>query len=407
METSNRIRPPQEETRHSTLGAILTAAGIGAGLMYFFDPDRGGRRRALAHDQLTHASRVAHEAADVTSRDLSHRAAGWAARIARCFRLDKPSDEALAARVRSKLGRVVSHPHAISVGVANGEVTLSGPILAREVHRLLSGVRRIRGVRAVEDRLSVYEQAGNISALQGGHERIERFELAQMNWSPPARLLTAAAGGVLLIRGLARRDSISRGLGLFGLGLLARSISNRDLASLVGVSERARPIGITKAIAIHAPVERVFDFWSDYQNFPRYMRHVREVRVGADDRSHWVIDGPFGTTIEWTAEITELRPRERVSWRTLPGSLVQHRGTAQFGGDGKGGTRLTIDLCYWPLGGELGHFVAKLFSADPKSEMDDDLMRMKSTIETGRAPHDAAANRLGNVQAVTAPIDPD
>jgi len=43
-----------------------------------------------------------------------------------------------------------------------------------------------------------------------------------------------------------------------------------------------------------------------------------------------------------------------------------------------------------PPAGAFGHAVASLFGADPKSDMDADLMRMKSMIETGRAPHDAA-----------------
>jgi uncharacterized membrane protein len=48
-------------------------------------------------------------------------------------------------------------------------------------------------------------------------------------------------------------------------------------------------------------------------------------------------------------------------------------------------------MSYNPPAGALGHVVAKLFGADPKSELDDDLMRLKRTIETGQPPHDAAA----------------
>jgi hypothetical protein len=40
-----------------------------------------------------------------------------------------------------------------------------------------------------------------------------------------------------------------------------------------------------------------------------------------------------------------------------------------------------------------------LFGVDPKQEMDDDLMRMKSFIETGVAPHDAAAKTETRVHA--------
>jgi uncharacterized membrane protein len=62
----------------------------------------------------------------------------------------------------------------------------------------------------------------------------------------------------------------------------------------------------------------------------------------------------------------------------------------RFDPNGNGGTRLDIQLCYVPVAGALGHAVAKVFGADPKSEMDADLMCMKTLIETGRRPHDAA-----------------
>lgn len=48
-------------------------------------------------------------------------------------------------------------------------------------------------------------------------------------------------------------------------------------------------------------------------------------------------------------------------------------------------------MSYNPPAGAIGHVVASLFGADPKSEMDADLARMKTLIETGIRPHDAAA----------------
>jgi len=61
-----------------------------------------------------------------------------------------------------------------------------------------------------------------------------------------------------------------------------------------------------------------------------------------------------------------------------------------FEPNGNGGTRITVRLAYLPPAGAFGHAVATIFGADPKSEMDGDLLRMKTMIETGRAPHDAA-----------------
>jgi hypothetical protein len=48
-------------------------------------------------------------------------------------------------------------------------------------------------------------------------------------------------------------------------------------------------------------------------------------------------------------------------------------------------------MCYHPIGGAIGHALARLFGSDPKSEMDADLLRMKTFIEKGHLPHDAAS----------------
>src|SRR5205085_11998372 len=157
------------------------------------------------------------DAIGTTSRDLSNRTRGMVSEIASLLRGDEASDEVLTSRVRSKLGRAVSHPHAIEVRVRNGHVTLSGPVLASEVDDLLSCISSVRGVEEVENHLEVHERPEGISGLQGGRQRFgDRFELMQSNWSPTARLLTMAAGGALVGYGLKQRDALSESLGALG-----------------------------------------------------------------------------------------------------------------------------------------------------------------------------------------------
>src|SRR5918911_600838 len=99
-------------------GAVLTGLGLGAGLMYFLDPSRGRRRRALVKDKLAHSVNVSADAVGVTQRDLSHRASGAMARVRGTLRAKPVDDVVLLERVRSILGRVASHPHAIDVDVS-------------------------------------------------------------------------------------------------------------------------------------------------------------------------------------------------------------------------------------------------------------------------------------------------
>lgn len=173
------------------------ASGVlaGAGLAYFLDPDRGTRRRAVARDQAVRAGHKAADAAGATARDAAHRAQGLAAETRARFDRAAPPDDVLAERVRAKLGRYSSHPRAITVTANNGVVTLEGPILASEVQGSIRAVRRLRGVRDVENRFEVHEVAGYHPALQGGVPRPgERIEFFQNNWGPAARLCAGAAG---------------------------------------------------------------------------------------------------------------------------------------------------------------------------------------------------------------------
>jgi uncharacterized membrane protein len=370
----------------------LTGLALGATLMYYLDPHAGARRRALLRDQLVHAGRLVRQGRRITARDFVNRAQGLWAEATRWLRAEAGSDAELVERVRARLGRVVSHPHAVRVAAAEGRVELTGPILAREVDTLLECVRQVPGVREVQDRLTAYQSGEHISALQGGHPRHgDRFELLQDNWSPTARVLTGAVGAGLLAYGMRARGPLGLLATLAGAGVALRAASNRPVIDLLGLNRAGRAIEVNKAIHIDAPVKKVFEFWADYQNFPRCMSRVRRVDVLDETRSRWVVSGPAGTPIEWTAEVTKVVPNALVEWRCVADCPVQHWGIVRFDANGYGGTRVNIRLFYLPPGGVLGHALAALFRSDPKSEMDADLMRMKNAVETGRLPHDAAA----------------
>ncbi|HKY59497.1 MAG TPA: BON domain-containing protein, partial [Gemmatimonadota bacterium] len=190
---------------------ILGGFGLGAGLMYLLDPDRGRRRRALARDRVS--SRIGDSGAFLgkAARDSANRTRGLAAGLrSRVFERGPVSDEVLVERVRSKLGRYVSHPGAIEVDAHDGRVVLRGAILAREVEDLLSAVASVPGVHHVENELETYERAGDVPALQGeGRRTGETSELRQERWSPAFRFAAGTAGAGLALLGLRR-------LGLLG-----------------------------------------------------------------------------------------------------------------------------------------------------------------------------------------------
>jgi uncharacterized membrane protein len=374
-----------------TTGPLVAGLGVGAGLVYFLDPSSGARRRARVRDRMTHTAVSTSRAVGTMSRDALHRTYGTATSFRKLTRREPVEDEVLVARARAKLGRLVSHPHAVEVGASNGTITLSGPILEREAPRLVRGLRRLRGVRDVIDCLERHERAGNIPSLQGGRAPAGyRIDILQPHWAPTTRAIVGTAGAALVAGGARRRGLPGAVAALVGIGLIGRALANVPLNRLTGVGSRRRAVDVQKTITIDAPLEEVYAFWSLYENFPLFMSRVLEVSPYDNPyQSRWKVSGPAGVPVEFDAEITWAIPNELIGWRTLKGSPVEHEGVVQLEPDEDGGTRVHVQMSYNPPAGWLGHGVALAFGADPKRSMDIDLVRMKTLIETGRAPHDS------------------
>jgi uncharacterized membrane protein len=142
-------------------------------------------------------------------------------------------------------------------------------------------------------------------------------------------------------------------------------------------------IPVNKSIVVNAEPSELYEFWHDFENLPRFMRHLDSVKV-AGERSHWVAKGPAGSTVEWDAIVTEDRPNELIAWRSLEGSEVQNSGSVRFErAPGGRGTVVHVEIDYSPPGGAVGALVAKLFGEEPDGQLQTDLRRFKQVIETG------------------------
>jgi hypothetical protein len=174
---------------------FLYGMAIGAAVAYIADPQAGRRRRALARDQFVRAGRRTRDALDATARDVANRTAGiLAATRGRLSRVGV-EDRRLVERVRAKLGRVSSHPHAIDVFAEEGVVTLCGPILAAEVDDVMAAVWAVPGALALNNELDVYTSPQGIPALQGeGRTAQPPLGIMQQRWAPATQALVAAAG---------------------------------------------------------------------------------------------------------------------------------------------------------------------------------------------------------------------
>jgi uncharacterized membrane protein len=206
-------------------------------------------------------------------------------------------------------------------------------------------------------------------------------------WSPSQRALAGAFGAGVATYGYFRGGLKGMALCALGGAVLARATTNQGIATLVKGG-----IYVEKAVIVDAPVEQVYAYWRNLENLPQWMAHVREVRYLGGDRYHWVVDGPAGAPVEWDSELLNVAENEEMTWRSTEPSQVEHTGRVRFDTMGDG-TRVHVQMRYYPPAGLLGHAVAKAFGVDPRTELEDDLARMKEAVETGHPPRDAAAQK--------------
>ena len=150
---------------------------------------------------------------------------------------------------------------------------------------------------------------------------------------------------------------------------------------------------ITRSIIVKAGAETAFKAWSNFANFPLFMKHVKSVKTSGNGKSQWEVSGPLGKTVEWEAETTLLEPNNRIGWSTKDraGDLTTS-GQVSFNQLANGQTEVTVMFHYEPKAGVAGDIVAGLF-ANPEKKIEEDLANFKKYIEEMSArTHPAAAN---------------
>ena len=371
------------------LKTLITTLGVGAGLMYFFDPQHGERRRAMVRDKANGFVNDLNIAIDKAVEDTRNRARGVLSEATAKLSDEGAPDWILEERVRSNLGRLARRAGGVDVRADGGRIILSGPVLRADQDAVVTTARRTRGVHGVENQLKVFDNPQDVPSLQGQPSQQQaRPDWQQTNWSPATRLLSSVGGSLLTLYGLTRRGVAKPVLSTAGLVLTARGVTNLDTRSLLGLGMGENGIRVNKAINIFAPIDEVYRFWRNFENFPLFMNHVKEVMVRDDDISTWKVAGPGGMPVEFQSRITQDIPNDVIAWETLPDSQIHSEGFVRFDKNRDGSTRVTVQMSYVPPAGAVGHAVAQLFGVDPRQAMNDDLIRLKSLLEGGRTSTD-------------------
>lgn len=186
-------------------------------------------------------------------------------------------------------------------------------------------------------------------------------------------LLYLLGGGVLVLKGLAERNNLKR---------------RYDPDNM---SKRKQPT-VHKGIRVEHSVEiaktphEVYLLWRNVENLPKFMNHLISVRDTGDGQSLWQVHAPFDNQVSWEAKITEDIAGERISWRSLPGALVQNQGVVRFIDAPGGACSVHLLLEYNPPLGSLGVKFAQIMGEDPEQQLLEDLNRFKRLAESGQLP---------------------
>jgi uncharacterized membrane protein len=137
---------------------------------------------------------------------------------------------------------------------------------------------------------------------------------------------------------------------------------------------------VTKEVVVNAPVAQVYNFWRNFENFPRFMENIESIQITGQDESHWKSKGPLGKTVEWDAKTISAQENKKIAWQSTGGDIETH-GAVTFEEAGADSTRVVVGMEYKPPGGAIGEVVAKLFS-DPEDQLEQDLNRFKQVAES-------------------------
>lgn len=226
------------------------------------------------------------------------------------------------------------------------------------------------------------------STIDMARDSDARTACCQVNVAPGERLASTVLGGALVIAGARRGSLAGLGVAALGGGLLYRGISGQcSLFRFLGINQprsgvRAQQgVKHTTSLFIQKPRHEVFRFWKNLENLPRYMTHLTAVSRTEEGRSHWLVEGPLGTELEWDAEIINEREDELIAWQSLPGSQTDTAGSVHFEDGKNGGTVIHVSLKYDPPAGKLGANLASVLGIGAEQRIAADLRDLKLSLD--------------------------
>ena len=205
-------------------------------------------------------------------------------------------------------------------------------------------------------------------------------------------ILLGLIGGALFgaRRGLAAPARAAATIG--GLALIGAAAHRPLTEALRQAGTRRRAGEVAVSFVVAHPVEVVFGFCRDFENFPQFIGALREVRDYGDGRSHWCASTPAGGTIEWDVVTTKYVPNRVIAWTSVGGSPIETSARLRFVPEG-GDTCVKIDATYRVLHGTMADAVAALATPPRAGELEADVRRLGPYLDALLANRDASPSQ--------------
>jgi uncharacterized membrane protein len=134
---------------------------------------------------------------------------------------------------------------------------------------------------------------------------------------------------------------------------------------------------VEDSIEVQVPVQQVYNQWTQFEEFPKFMDGIQSVQQLDDTHVHWVAE-IRGVRRQWTTEITEQRADEKIAWKTVEGE-VRSDGVVTFEQVGDRQTRVNLQMDV--EGESTAENVAGDLLGIVKGQVHGDLERFKQLIE--------------------------
>ena len=173
--------------------------------------------------------------------------------------------------------------------------------------------------------------------------------------------------------------------GMEGLkeGIASKGLVGKAASKLIPGGDGGQKGGKTRRLPIQrwtdvaVPVDKAYQAWTQFEEFPKFMHRVLEVKKEDQNKIHWQEKIWFSTR-EWDGEITERRKNDRIAWKSVSGT--QHSGVISFHKLDTNLTRVLVTLDFVPSG-----MLEKMASGMRfvKRAVEADLARFKAYVEFG------------------------